>query len=337
METAALFSEVAEGPENGEAWWLTAEDGVRLRVAVWEKEAKKGTVLLFPGRTEYIEKYGRTARDLAHCGYATFAIDWRGQGLADRLIDDPMSGHVLRFMDYQRDAAAMIAAAEQLQLPKPWHLLAHSMGGCIGLRAVIEGLPVASCAFSGPMWGIHMSRALRPLAWALSWGGSQFGMGHVYAPGMGAEAYVLTEPFETNKLTTDREMYQYMIDQANAQPGFQLGGPSLRWLNEALREARVLSRQPSPDLPCVTFMGSDEEIVEASRIQQRMARWPGGKLEIIEGGRHEVLMEAPQMRASVVSQCCQLFDASLVSTTKATRDRAQPFAAGFQAPKSATP
>ena len=132
MESAPLFAEIADGPDGGEAWWLTADDGVRIRVGAWAKDAPKGTVLLFPGRTEYIEKYGRTAAHLARRGYATLAIDWRGQGIADRLVSDAMAGHVLDFNDYQRDVAAMISAARELDLPKPWHLLAHSMGAVSG-------------------------------------------------------------------------------------------------------------------------------------------------------------------------------------------------------------
>ena len=83
MESAPLFAEIADGPDGGEAWWLTADDGVRIRVGAWAKDAPKGTVLLFPGRTEYIEKYGRTAAHLARRGYATRWLP--GQGLPQGL------------------------------------------------------------------------------------------------------------------------------------------------------------------------------------------------------------------------------------------------------------
>ena len=308
METAPFFADVADGPDGGAAWWLRADDGVRLRVGAWRRDAAKGTVLLFPGRTEYIEKYGRAAQDFARRGYATLIVDWRGQGLADRLLDDTMSGHVLHFRDYQRDVAAMVQAAEALDMPRPWHLLGHSMGGCIGLRAAIEGLPVETCAFSGPMWGISMAGALRPIAWSLSWSSRKFGLGHRYAPGTAPDNYVMTEPFEANKLTRDAEMYQYMIDQGRAHPELGLGGPSLHWLYEALRETRSLSRMPAPDLPCVTVLGSDEEIVDTRRIQDRIARWPGAELVMIEGGRHEVMMDTPQVRQRVFDRVCRHFD-----------------------------
>ncbi|MFB9148884.1 alpha/beta fold hydrolase [Roseovarius ramblicola] len=307
MESAPLFAEVAEGPDDGAAWWLTTGDGVRIRAGLWNREAEAGTVLLFPGRTEYVEKYGRAARHFAARGFATLAVDWRGQGLADRLTGDTMSGHVLHFTDYQHDVAAMVEAARALDLPRPWHLLAHSMGGCIGLRAAMEGLDVASVVFSGPMWGIRMGAGLRPFAWSLAWGLRNLGLGHLYAPSTGADHYVLSEPFATNKLTNDREMWGYMSRQLAAHPELGIGGPSLRWLHEALREMRTLSARPSPALPCLTILGSDEDIVDPPRIHDRMARWPGGRLEIVPGGRHETLMDTPAVQSRLFAMICDFY------------------------------
>jgi lysophospholipase len=310
MQKAPYHAHLADGPEDAEAFWLTASDGLRVRMGVMGPKTGKGTVLLFPGRTEYVEKYGRAGRDLAAAGYATAVIDWRGQGLADRLTLDRMSGHVLNFTDYQKDVAAMVAAAKALDLPKPFHLLAHSMGGCIGLRALMEGLPVASSVFSGPMWGVQLKTAMRAIAWTISWGSRRVGLDHVYAPtSTNTESYVLIEPFETNKLTRDREMYQYMIDQTRACPELGLGGPSLRWLHEALAETRALSHRPSPSLPCLTFAGTDETIVDLARINDRMEAWSGAQMEWIEGGRHEVLMDTTETRERVFGQIAAFFDA----------------------------
>jgi lysophospholipase len=316
MEAAPLHADVADGPDDGRAFWLRTSDGVRIRIGLWTPDgADKGTVLLFPGRTEYIEKYGRAAQDFATRGYATLAIDWRGQGLADRLLDDSMSGHIHGFIDYQKDVDAVVQAIDHLDLPKPLHLLAHSMGGCIGLRAAMTGLPVASCSFTGPMWGIRISSPLRPVAWSLGWSSRQVGLCHLYAPGTKSDTYVMAEPFEANKLTGDHEMYQYMIDQAQAHPELTLGGPSLRWLHEALRETLALSGLPSPDLPCVTLVGTEEDIVDSTRIQARMGVWPGGRVEDIDGGRHEVMMDTPEMRQRVFDMLAAHYDAAGTGVT----------------------
>ncbi len=309
LTPAPFRADLAEGPAGASAFWIKAADGVRLRLAHYPASGpSKGTVLLFPGRTEYVEKYGRTAGELSAVGFDTLTIDWRGQGLSDRILSDPLVGHVTLFTDYQRDVAAMGMAAEALSLPQPYHMIAHSMGGCIGLRAVMDGLPVASCVFTGPMWGIQMSRPIRPAAWALGWGSGRIGLGHMYAPGTKPASYVVSEPFEANLLTCDAEMYAYMRRQVAEVPGLALGGPSLRWLHQSLQECRTLNRRPSPDLPCLTFVGSNERIVDVARIRDRMARWPGGTLEIIEGGEHEVLMEGAKIRAKLMPKIIALFE-----------------------------
>ncbi|WP_163849423.1 alpha/beta fold hydrolase [Pseudooceanicola aestuarii] len=309
MTQAPFHADVDEGPAGGRAVWLTASDGVRIRVGYWPCDGARGTVLLFPGRTEYIEKYGRAAADFAMRGYATLAVDWRGQGLADRVAGDPAVGHVGHFSDYQADAAAVVAAMPGLDLPAPWHLVGHSMGGAIGLRALMEGLPVASAAFTGPMWGIELPLALRPVAWALSAASARLGLGERLSPGTKAESYVLAETFEDNKLTTDTEMYNYMQRQTRAHPELGLGGPTMHWLYEALFETRRLSRLPAPDVPGLTFLGTDEEIVSADRIRARMDGWPGGRLEMLPGGRHEVMMEDPATRTRVFDMAVAHFDA----------------------------
>ena len=313
--TAPLFDEVADGPEGGIARWISTSDGVRLRLVHWPLEGAKGTVLLFTGRTEYAEKYGRAAADFAACGYATVTLDWRGQGLADRVSGDPALGHVAEFSDYQKDVAALMEALPGLRVESPLFLLAHSMGGAIGLRALHDGLPVAAAAFSAPMWGIGMPGPLRPIAWLLTGTSHLLGMVEAITPGTKSETYVLYEPFEKNKLTHDREMYDHMRRQAQAHPALMIGGPTMKWLNEALRETRRLARMPSPAVPCLTFLGSDEAIVDTARIRARMAAWPNGRLQMIEGGHHEVMMEGPAIRAQVFDACAAHFDAHLSAPT----------------------
>ena len=51
MSEAPLYADVAQGPADGRAVWLTAADGVRIRAVVWNGSAPRGTVILLPGRT----------------------------------------------------------------------------------------------------------------------------------------------------------------------------------------------------------------------------------------------------------------------------------------------
>ncbi|MGH1466210.1 MAG: alpha/beta fold hydrolase [Cognatishimia sp.] len=307
----APFFPVISGEPEAEAYWTLATDGVRLRVAAWQSNdaagKTKGTVLLFPGRTEYIEKYAEIAGRFADLGLATFSIDWRGQGLADRLTGNVMSGHVVNFQDYQLDVAAMLRSAKALNLPEPYFLMGHSMGGCIGLRALYDGLPVQAAAFTGPMWDIGLNKVLRPIAVLLSGIASLLGIGHWLAPGTKHETYVLDTAFEDNQLTKDRDMYARLQSHARAQPQLMIGGPTMRWLSQALRECSDLRRHPAPQIPCLTFLGTDENIVCPGAITSRMTSWEDGTLDMVPAGEHEVLMDNPTIRGDVTRKIAALF------------------------------
>jgi lysophospholipase len=305
-DPAPYRDDLADGPDTN-AYWLRTSDGVRIRAGHAAAQESKGTVFILPGRTEYIEKYGRTAKDFVRAGFGVVAVDWRGQGMADRLGANPMVGHVDRFLDFQKDWSAVCAFARKAEIPKPWHMVAHSMGGCIGLRALMNGSDMASVMFTGPMWGIQMAGYLRPVAWTLPRLAIALGQGHRLAPGTSIKSYPASEPFETNLLTSDPEMFDYMRSHVESEPQFGLGGPSYAWLLSALQECAVLATMPSPALPALCFVGSNERIVDTTAIRERMTHWKGGKLLLVDGAEHEVLMESPNTRRQVTGAAISLF------------------------------
>lgn len=307
MDAAPLYSDVADGPPGGRAFWMRADDGVRFRAAHWPSGGR-GTVLLIPGRTEYIEKYGPTAADMVMAGYHAVTLDNRGQGLADRPLKDRMVGHVARFADFQRDLRALLPFLRTL--PQPLFLIAHSMGGTIGLRALVERFPVARAAFSAPMWGIRMHPAVAPFAPGIAMAARALGQSHRYAPGTGPSTYVMTAPAAGNTLTTHEPTWNWMRRQAEAHPDLTLGGPSFHWLHAALSECRWLARQPNPQVPTLTLLGSGERIVNPDAIHRRMTGWAQGRLVILPGAEHEVLMEAPRLRSEAVRAVLDHFAAA---------------------------
>ncbi len=308
MTPAPFHAEVADAPPGVTSVWLTP-GATRIRAAWW-MAGDKGTVVLLPGRTECIEKYGRAAADLIRRGYSVITVDWRGQGLADRALADRNSGHVGDFAEYQEDLDALMAEADRAGLPEPRYLLAHSMGGCIGLRALARGLPFRAAAFSAPMWGISMAAWLRPVAQVVSALAAPLGFSHRYAPTTGPETYLLQVPFEGNVLTTDREMWAYMRDQVRAVPDFALGGPSLAWLGAALAECGALAALPAPKVPAISALGTSEKVVDVPPVHLRMAGWANGQLDLYPGAEHEIMMEGPAVRTRFFDRAAALFDAN---------------------------
>jgi lysophospholipase len=307
LPQAPFYQDVADGPRPGVAYWLTASDEVRIRLGVWKK-GKGGTAIIFPGRTECIEKYGRTAKLLAKRGLSSVAIDWRGQGLSDRLTSPRSLGHVGKFADYQLDVLAVLDALDVLDMPKPWFLIAHSMGGAIGLRSLHNRLPVEKSVFTAPMWDIEMNpnpaadTFLRPVTKSLEYLTKSIGYGSILMPTTSSASYVTSADFADNTLTSDKAQWTYMRDQNLAYPGLDLGGPSVHWVDAAIREGAELQEMTPPAVPCLTFLGLEEAIVSPLAIIKVMAKWPTGELITITGGRHEVLMENPAILARVYAK-----------------------------------
>ena len=171
----------------------------------------------------------------------------------------------------------------------------------------MQGMAVQAAAFTGPMWGIHLAPHLRLPAKILSNFMPRIGRGAQLTPGSIRESYVRTSPFEDNQLTTDPQMFDMMRDQITAHPELSLGGPSYVWLREATAETNHLASRAAPNLSCVTWLGTNERIVDVSRIEARMESWQGGRLERVEGAEHEVLMERSALRTPIFDALAKLF------------------------------
>jgi lysophospholipase len=227
------------------------------------------------------------------------------------MLPDAIKGHVERFADYQLDMAAVQEWLQAQGLAQPLFLIGHSMGGSIGLRALIEGLPVKAAAFSAPMWGIKISAVMRPLVQPIAAVLRALGRGLAYAPTTGPVPYVQRVAFAGNTLTKDRGMWDFMVGHLKAAPELALGGPTVEWLQMAVADCAELAAQPSPAVPVYCALGTDERIVDAGAIHRRMKAWPGAKFDVIAGAEHEVMMERPAIRGQFFDAACGLFDAQL--------------------------
>jgi lysophospholipase len=297
-DAAPLFAEVADAPPGGRAFWLRTEDGLRLRAAVWPGGAL-GAAIVFPGRTEYVEKYGRVVGRLAERGLSVAVIDWRGQGLSDRHPTTPHLGHVEDFRHYQLDVAALLAHPAVAALPGPRRLVAHSMGGCIGLRTLLEGAHFDAAIFSAPMWHLQMRAATRELTSKMTQLANILGLGLRLTPGASARPTALAVAFEGNALTSDPEHFAWAVRQITEHPELALGGPNVQWTRAALEEMARLFVAPVPSLPVLTFLGTDERVVSASIIRSQVGQMKAGRLVELAGARHEIFMERPEIQALV--------------------------------------
>ena len=307
MHNAPLYEDILEGPKNGNSEWIQTKDNFRLRVAFWTKEDALGTVIIFPGRNEYIEKYGRTCKKFWELGYSSLVVDWRGQGLSDRYFKNRLIGHVNSFIDYQIDVEAITKFLVSKKLPKPWHLLAHSMGGAIGLRALHNGFAVKKVIFSAPMWEIRMHLNYFKDNLMHVYGRNSYlaykmlKLENNYVPGVEQIPYLKTAEFENNSLTTDRDYFQFLKNQILLYPELALAGPSVKWLKTALLECQKLKKLTPPTIPCLTFSSPTDRIVSNDAIKKLLRNWNNSKHLEIGNTEHEILMEDPELLQLIYS------------------------------------
>lgn len=315
LSPAPLYNDIALSADNGQAYWLKTSDGFRIRVALWHHQIAKGTILLFTGRTEYIEFYGKLIRELYAREYNVVIFDWRGQGLSERFFpkESPLYpiGHINRFSDYQHDVEAVMSFCQTQELVKPYYLLAHSMGGAIGLRSIYNGLNIKSAAFTSPMWGISLNPMVRWSVIALANAAKLLGKDHISVPAKTPDLEAWQTPFEGNLVTNDPQEWSYTLQQLKAHPELHLASPSYSWILEALRECRALAKLPPPlNCPAYVALGTDEHIVSPKAIYQKMAHWPNGELDVYEGASHSIMIEAPKHQQHFIHMIDELFSNS---------------------------
>src|SRR2546430_17240017 len=94
MELVALAKNPV--PSGATTGVFKSPRGVQLRFARWEptRPPRRGTVCVFQGRGEFLEKYFEVVADLRRRGFAVAPMDWRGQGGFDPAPAQPCHGYL---------------------------------------------------------------------------------------------------------------------------------------------------------------------------------------------------------------------------------------------------
>jgi lysophospholipase len=275
-------------------------DDRKLRIARFPAlaERPRGTIGLFQGRAEFIEKYFETINGLRSRDFEVVTLDWRGQGGSERELANPRKGHIDDFIHYQRDLDAFIATMTSFSCPQPWFGVAHSMGGAILLEATHSGrCPFQRLVLSAPMIDIArltFPQGARLLADTLD----MIGLGAMFIPG-GGGASLCEMPFEGNRLTSDRARFERNAGVLRAAPHIGIGDPTIGWVNAAFRQ---MARFMSPEFsrrsrsPALLLGCGRDEIVSTPAAELFARRFDLATLAIVPGARHELLMERDELR-----------------------------------------
>lgn len=288
-------------PDGAVPGSFVARDGVKIRYALWPRTADKrlGTVCLFGGRGEFIEKYFETITDLRRRGFAVAMMDWRGQGGSDRLLKNARKGHVEDFADFDNDLRQFMAEIVLPDCPAPFYGVAHSMGGHILLRSALTKVcwfdRIMLCA---PMIDILPEMTRAPLLRAFIELQVLLGLGDLYVPGGKPQATELV-PLEDSALTSDPLRYDRIRDIIKAAPWLSLGSPTLGWLNAAARsivQINAFGFASAIRVPLLIVAAGNDTVVSTRVIERFATHVKTCRFLVVAGAKHEILQERDEIR-----------------------------------------
>ena len=277
--------------------WLDVAGGIRVRAAHWP--GPRGTVLLLSGRGEYIERYRETVDMLLDRGYGVWTWDWRGQGLSTRPLADPLRHHVLSFEHYLDDAEQLL---DRHIVPglngQKLLMLAHSMGGHLGLRLLARRPELfARAVISAPMIDfLGGGMAMRAFARLVFRAGCLLGRTERFGPGTPPRPN-LDPVFEGNHLTSCPERFAASTTLLRSLPEVHLGGATWGWLRAATQSQAKLQREVARiTMPTLVAIAGADRIVDSRTTRAFVRRLPQGEALELPGAKHELLREHDRIR-----------------------------------------
>ena len=325
-EAAQLIGNTRNPVPNGAvAGYFTARDGQSIRYARWDTTAERriGTVCLFQGRAEFIEKYFETVTDLRRRGFAVATMDWRGQGGSSRLLKNPLKGHAESFSHFDEDVRRFMAGVVLPDCPPPYYCLAHSMGGHLALRLAQTkvswwdrmALTAPMIQFAGTEFQNSARRAAAEVL-------TLVGAGDAFIPKRKARLWNGI-PAGDSPLTSDRLRYERAQDVLRAAPELAVGSPTIGWVAAACSSISVINSpafMESIKVPILIIAAGNDEIVSTAAIERYASRIKTCARIVIAGAKHEILQERDQFR----DQFWAAFDAFVPGSVLLSRRSEQP-------------
>jgi len=124
------------------------------------------------------------------------------------------------------------------------------------------------------------------------------GLGGAFAPG-GKNMPVGLLPFAGNPLTSDPVRFARMASTLRADKAIGTGWPTVGWLHAAFRLMRQFAdyEYPLEILTPTLVIASGQDRVTETRATERFAsRLRAGRLIVIDGAQHEILIERDRFR-----------------------------------------
>lgn len=283
-------------PEGAEVFDFMGADGAVLRAAVFEAANARGGVVLMAGRSEFIEKYFESIRDLQARGLSVATMDWRGQGLSDRMLPEREKGHILDFGTFRADLRKFTDEVARTRCAGPLFLFTHSMGGAPALQLLADGYDAyAGAVLCAPMTRLFDDPMKRLFARIVA--RTACALGGARNPVFGVKEHSLA--FEDNVLTSDIVRHQRFADLQAAGPNAVIREPTYGWLKAATDAIDDLHRHRRFDrlkTPVRIISAERDQLVSVRDHGLLASRSPLIDVVTVKGALHEIMMERDAIR-----------------------------------------
>ncbi len=302
-------------PLGAAVGFLKGKNGLKLRFARWRSalKARHGTVCIFPGRTEFIEKYFEVVGELRRRGFAVAVLDWEGQGGSSRLLRNALKGHVKDFARYEDDLTLFMSDVVLPDCPPPYYALGHSMGATVLLNAATkQGCWFARMVLAAPM--LKFVRLPQPALARFAGAASFCGFARNMVPG-GMKEYLASQNFEGNPLTSDRERFLRNQSVLKTAPELAVGPPTIGWVRSAVAAMAAIEDERFPSrlrVPVLMLAAGEDRIVSSKAVEELSFRLKVGSQILLRGARHEIMQERDVIR----EQFWAAFDAFVPGAVK---------------------
>jgi lysophospholipase len=284
---------------------FAGRDGVPIEYVVLEHSDEVGALVISSGRTESYLKYAELAYELRDVGVSIYIMDHRGQGFSGRMLGDPQKGYVYDFSDYVADFGTFMDSVVKATPHAKVFGLAHSMGGAI-MATYLEQQPGTfdAVVMSSPMMELNAGWLSETAAWAAAEAATAVGLGEVYAIGKG--------PYKAaaaNDVSHSATRYAIANDFVAAHPEITLGGPTYRWVEQAVEGERAARGDDaaSIDAPILLLQAGADQIVLPGGQETFCSNAPNCTLQTIDGAGHELIQERDDLRNQALDAMSAFF------------------------------
>jgi lysophospholipase len=289
---------------------LLTTDGIALRAMRAGPATGRGTVLVLNGRGEFMERYFEIMTALVAQGFCVASLDWRGQGGSERLLDDPLRGHVRSYAGYDEDLRTAMEQLVHNRCPGPYFVIAHSTGGNILLRNVLDHGWFSKAIITAPLMELHYGAWPKWLSRLLARIMVSARFDWVTLPGLRTAPFLFS-PFDGNPLTGDQSRWERDRETLELAPVLGVGAPTFGWLKATMDSIAGLTAKRfrrGPKCPVLMVLAGRERVVDNAAALAFAADVPGISVITLQDSLHEIMNEREILRQSFLSGAVSYFE-----------------------------